>query len=317
MAKTSDRFSSIEPRFGQHWGNLPVLHDDQISVLAYSYRELDYSEECVPLATEPQTEATQPKHQDIRPSKETNVSQSSEGSQAHLVASNKSPLYNPDSAQFLWEPTRELASFIDKQFRRKMSYDRVYEILDNYSITSVDFLITYKTQQLPREVETDNWRPRNFKRCFGTSNPIPLYSSSTSHSCHKMIGFKSFSYTDVDAEALKLLSLRAIKKIPFNSANNGPLTAAWLRHKLRKSLLDPSSSRSGKLHRHLGGCLPRHLEGPSLLEALTNTAHKVSTSFCIFRSQRYRGSWNHVLVQGFHRITICFFNLSPGRERFL
>ena len=37
-----------------------------------------------------------------------------------------------------------------------MSYDRVYEILDNYSITSVDFLITYKTQQLPREVETDN-----------------------------------------------------------------------------------------------------------------------------------------------------------------
>ena len=144
MAKTSDRFSSIEPRFGQHWGNLPVLNDDQISVLAYSYRELDYSEECVPLATEPQTEATQPKHQDIRPSKETNVSQSSEGSQAHLVASNKSPLYNPDSAQFLWEPTKELASFIDKQFRRKMSYDRVYEILDNYSMTSVDFLITIR-----------------------------------------------------------------------------------------------------------------------------------------------------------------------------
>ena len=144
MAKTSDRFSSIEPRFGQHWGNLPVLHEDQISVLAYSYRELDYSEECVPLATEPQTEATQPKHQDIRPSKETNVSQSSEGSQAHLVASNKSPLYNPDYAQFLWEPTRELASFIDKQFRRKMSCDRVYEILDNYSMTSVDFLITIR-----------------------------------------------------------------------------------------------------------------------------------------------------------------------------
>lgn len=144
MAKTSDRFSSIEPRFGQHWGNLPVLHEDQISVLAYSYRELDYSEECVPLATEPQTEATQPKHPDIRPSKETNVSQSSEGSQAHLVASNKSPLYNPDYAQFLWEPTRELASFIDKQFRRKMSYDRVYEILDNYSMTSVDFLITIR-----------------------------------------------------------------------------------------------------------------------------------------------------------------------------
>lgn len=131
------------------------------------------------------------------------------------MASNKSPLYNPDSAQFLWEPTRELASFIDKQFRRKMSYDRVYEILDNNSITSVDFLITSKTQQLPREVETDYWRPRNFKRCFGTSNPIPLYSCSISHSRHKMFGFNSFSYTDVDAEALKLLSLREIKKYPL------------------------------------------------------------------------------------------------------
>lgn len=85
MAKTNDRFSSIESRFGQHWGNLPVFYDDQISVLVYSDRELDYSEEFVPLATEPhdQTQATQPKHQDIRPSKETNVSQSAEGSQAH------------------------------------------------------------------------------------------------------------------------------------------------------------------------------------------------------------------------------------------
>ena len=39
----------------------------------------------------------------------------------------------------------------------------------------------------------------------------------------------------------------------------------------------PISSRSGKLHKHIRGCLPRHLEGPSLLEALTNTAHKVFT----------------------------------------
>ena len=30
-----------------------------------------------------------------------------------------------------------------------------------------------------------------------------------------MIGFNSFSYTDVDAEALKLLSLREIKKYPL------------------------------------------------------------------------------------------------------
>ena len=128
-------------------------------------------------------------------------------------------LYNPDSAQLLWEPTKELASFLDKQFRRKMSYDQVYEILNDYSITSVDCLITSKTQQLSREVETDNCRPRNFKRCFGTSNPIPRYSCSTSHSCHKMFGFNSFSYTDVDAEVLRLLSFRAIKKVSFITEN--------------------------------------------------------------------------------------------------
>lgn len=36
----------------------------------------------------------------------------------------------------------------------------------------------------------------------------------------------------------------------------------------------PINSRSGKLHKHMyiRWCLPRHLEGPSLLEALTNTA---------------------------------------------
>ena len=78
----------------------------------------------------------------IKPSNETIVSQSAEGSQAHKVASNKSSLYNPDSPQSSWEPRQELASFLDKQFRRKMSYDQVYEILDNCNIPWVYCLIT-------------------------------------------------------------------------------------------------------------------------------------------------------------------------------
>ena len=63
--------------------------------------ELDYSEESVPLATEPHNQATQPKHQAIKPSNETNVSQSADVSQAHEVASNKSSFFDPDSAQSL------------------------------------------------------------------------------------------------------------------------------------------------------------------------------------------------------------------------
>ena len=58
------------------------------------------------------------------------------------MASNKSSLYNPDSPQSSLEPRQELASFLDKQFRRKMSYDQVYEILDNCNIPWVYCLIT-------------------------------------------------------------------------------------------------------------------------------------------------------------------------------
>ena len=63
--------------------------------------ELDYSEESVPLATEPYNQATQPKHQAIKPSDETNVSKSADVSQAHEVASNKSSFFDPGSAQSL------------------------------------------------------------------------------------------------------------------------------------------------------------------------------------------------------------------------
>ena len=70
--------------------------------------------------------------QAINPSNETNVSQSADVSQAHEVASNKSSLYDPDSAQSLSEPKKEQASFLNKQFRWQMSYGQVYEILDNY-----------------------------------------------------------------------------------------------------------------------------------------------------------------------------------------
>ena len=70
MAKTNDRVSSLESHFEQPLGNFPLSHpsEDQISVRAYSDAELDYSEDCVSLATEPQNQAIKPPHQAIKPS---------------------------------------------------------------------------------------------------------------------------------------------------------------------------------------------------------------------------------------------------------
>jgi len=153
MAKTNDRVSSLESHFEQPLGNFPPSHpsEDQISVRAYSDAELDYSEDCVSLATEPQNQAIKPPHQAIkpsytatRPSHEANVSQSPEEVQPNGVANNNSTtsLYDPDSAQSSWEPQKEFSTFLEKQFRRKLSFDQVCEILDNYNIPSVDCLIT-------------------------------------------------------------------------------------------------------------------------------------------------------------------------------
>ena len=89
MAKTNDRVSSIESHLEQPLGNFPPSHpsEDQISVRAYSDSEIDYSEDGVLLATEPQSQAIKPQHQAIkpshtatRPSDEANASRSPERS---------------------------------------------------------------------------------------------------------------------------------------------------------------------------------------------------------------------------------------------
>ena len=82
-----------------------------------------------------------------------NVSQPTEEVQPDGATSNNnstSSLYEPDSAQSTWVPQKELSTFLEKQFRRKLSYDQVREILDNYNIPSVDCLFTptFRTLQL-------------------------------------------------------------------------------------------------------------------------------------------------------------------------
>ena len=163
MSKTSERISTMESRFEQHSRTFTPSQapDDEISVLAYSDGELlDYSEDDVSLTTEPQDQAIQPTHEAIkppykatrpphkatRPSHEAIAAQTPEETQPDAQASNTSAsgssLYDPDSTKSSWEPKKELSTFLEKQFRRKLTYDQVFEILDNYSVPSVDCLFT-------------------------------------------------------------------------------------------------------------------------------------------------------------------------------
>ena len=151
MLKTSERISTMESRFEQHSRTFAPSHapDDEISVLAYSDGELlDYSEDDVSLTTEPQDQAIQPTHDAIkppykatrpphkatRPSHEVVAAQTPEtqpDAQASNTSASGSSLYDPDSTKSSWEPKKELSTFLEKQFRRKLTYDQVFEILDN------------------------------------------------------------------------------------------------------------------------------------------------------------------------------------------
>ena len=155
MSRTSERISTMESRFEQHSRSFAPSHaDDQISVLAYSDGDLlDYSEDDVSLVTELQDQAIKSNHKAIkpshtasRPSHETNVSRIPEETLPNGQVSNNtasiSSLYDPDSTKSSWEPRKELSTFLEKQFRRKLSYDQVCEILDSYSVPSVDCLFT-------------------------------------------------------------------------------------------------------------------------------------------------------------------------------
>ena len=156
MAKTNERISTMESRFERHsrpFAPPQAPPDDQISVLAYSDGELlDYTEDETSLVNEPDQaikpihKAIKPSHTATRPSHETNLSQTPEEIPPHGLTNNDSAstssLYDPDSTKSSWEPQKELSTFLEKQFRRKLSYDQICEILDIYSIPSVDCLFT-------------------------------------------------------------------------------------------------------------------------------------------------------------------------------
>jgi len=58
------------------------------------------------------------------------------------VPANCGDLYDPDSQHPSWEPKADYTTFLEKHFCRKLSYNQVSDILDSYSIPSVDCLFS-------------------------------------------------------------------------------------------------------------------------------------------------------------------------------
>ena len=48
--------------------------------------------------------------------------------------------YDPDASVTCWKPSKDFSSFLEKNFRRKLSYDQVLDVLETNSVSSVDAL---------------------------------------------------------------------------------------------------------------------------------------------------------------------------------
>ena len=53
----------------------------------------------------------------------------------------QSGLYNPDAVQTSWSPSQAFHDFLEKNFRRKLSFEHICEILEEQSVPNVDVLV--------------------------------------------------------------------------------------------------------------------------------------------------------------------------------
>ena len=154
LRSTNARVSSIENCWQQSLMAFPPkvsVESDALSVLAYSDEDLMSNHEGSVTAfrpptraNEPPTRANEPPTGVFEPHCEANEPTHDTGNQSNgtNVPPNGGDLYDPDSQHPSWEPKAGFAAFLQKNFRRKLSYDQVSDILDNYSIPSVDCLFS-------------------------------------------------------------------------------------------------------------------------------------------------------------------------------
>ena len=160
LKHTNDRVSSME----KHWHqNVPVfppnssVETDSLSVMVHSDKDLVSDSEGLDTALKPPVRANEPPIRANEPPTEVSEPQSGANKptdeavkrpNAPNVSANGGDLYDPDSQNPSWEPKAEFSAFLEKHFRRKSSYDQVSDILDSYSIPSVDCLFSPTLGQL-------------------------------------------------------------------------------------------------------------------------------------------------------------------------
>ena len=154
LKHTNDRVSSME----KHWHqNVPVfppnssMETDSLSVMVQSDEDLVSDSEGLDTALKPPVRANEPPIWANEPPTEVSEPQSGTNKppteavkrpNAPNVSANGGDLYDPDSQHPSWEPKADFAAFLEKHFCRKLSYDQVSDILDSYSIPSVDCLFS-------------------------------------------------------------------------------------------------------------------------------------------------------------------------------
>ena len=127
------------------------MDTDSLSVMVHSDEELVSDCEDLDAALKPPARANEPPIRANEPPTKVSEPQSAANKSpdeavrrpnAPNVSANAGDLYDPDSQHPSLEPQADLTAFLEKHFRRKLSYDQVSDILDSYSIPSVDCLFS-------------------------------------------------------------------------------------------------------------------------------------------------------------------------------
>ena len=122
---------------------------DSISVLAgndFDRLDLLHQEDSAlqppVLAIQPTITAIQPPNAACQPISSTSNAQTEVCSLQHDSSRPiTSGLYDPQTSALLWSPSEEFTNFLEKHFRRKLTYDQVCDILEEQAVPSVDALV--------------------------------------------------------------------------------------------------------------------------------------------------------------------------------
>ena len=91
-------------------------------------------------AIQPPNPAIQPTNSACQPSTST-LNVQAEACQHDAIRNMPSRLYDPEIAATSWSPSDEFTNFLEKHFRRKLTFDQVCDILEEQAVPSVEALV--------------------------------------------------------------------------------------------------------------------------------------------------------------------------------